>query len=152
MSWDAVFLLVNYWTIAGWLLLACAPRDPKILALILYAGVALLCLAYAIMLGGFLTGGIDPGGPAGGDFTSLAGVMKLFDTPGGATLGWTHYLAFDLFVGTWIARDADQKGFGRLAQCPFLLLTLLVGPAGLLAWLIVRDRRARAQAKAKAKR
>jgi hypothetical protein len=149
MSWDSLFLLANYWAIAAWIALAFLPRGPKTLALILYLGVALLCLAYTVLIAGFLTGGIDPGGPGGGDFTTLKGVMMLFDSPGGATLGWIHYLAFDLFTGMWIARDADQKGFSRIAQFPFLLLTLLVGPVGLFAWLIVRERRARAQAKAK---
>ena len=57
-------------------------------------------------------------------------------------IGWTHYLAFDLFTGMWIARDADNKGFSRVVQFPFLFLTLMVGPVGLLAWLIVRERRA----------
>lgn len=149
MSWDSLFLLANYWAIAAWIALAFLPRGPRTLALILYLGVALLCLAYTVLIAGFLTGGIDPGGPGGGDFTTLKGVMMLFDSPGGATLGWIHYLAFDLFTGMWIARDADQKGFSRIAQFPFLLLTLLVGPVGLFAWLIVRERRARAQAKAK---
>lgn len=147
MSWDNLYLLANYWAFAGWAALAFAPRGPKILALILYAGAALLCLSYTVLIVGFLTGGIDPGG-TGGSFTSLAGVMKLFDAPGGAVLGWTHYLAFDLFVGIWIARDADQKGFGRIVQMPFLFLTLMAGPVGLFAWLIVRERRARAAAKA----
>ncbi|WP_260582604.1 ABA4-like family protein [Sphingopyxis sp. PET50] len=149
MTWDTLFLLANYWAIGGWIALAFLPRGPRILSLILYAGVSLLCLAYAIMLGGFLTGTIDPGGPGGGSFTTLAGVMRLFAAPGGATLGWIHYLAFDLFTGLWIARDADNKGFGRVVQLPFLFLTLMVGPVGLLAWLVVRERRARAQARAK---
>lgn len=148
MSWDTLFLLFNYWAFVGWAALAFAPRGPKILALILYAGVFLLCLAYTVLIAGFLTGGIDPGGSGGGDFTTLAGVMKLFDTPGGATLGWVHYLAFDLFTGMWIARDADQKGFGRIVQFPFLFLTLMAGPVGLFLWLIVRERRARATSKA----
>ena len=151
MNWDTIFQLANYWAIAAWIALAFLPRGPKILALILYLGVFLLCLAYTVLIAGFLSGGIDPGGPgSGGDLTTLAGVMKLFDTPGGATLGWIHYLAFDLFAGLWIARDADQKGFGRIAQVPFLLLTLLAGPVGLFLWLIVRERRARAQAKRRA--
>ncbi|MBY4636209.1 DUF4281 domain-containing protein [Sphingopyxis sp. XHP0097] len=149
MSWDSLFLLANYWAIAAWIALAFLPRGPKTLALILYLGVALLCLAYTILIAGFLTGAINPGSETGGSFTSLAGVMKLFDTPGGTTLGWVHYLAFDLFVGMWIARDADQKGFSRIAQFPFLFLTLMVGPVGLLAWLVVRERRARKLAKAK---
>lgn len=151
MNWDTIFQLANYWAIAAWIALAFLPRGPKILALILYLGVFLLCLAYTVLIAGFLSGGIDPGGPgSGGDLTTLAGVMKLFDTPGGATLGWIHYLAFDLFAGLWIARDADQKGFGRIAQFPFLLLTLLAGPVGLFLWLIVRERRARAQTKRRA--
>ena len=147
MSWDNIFLFANYWAFAGWIALAFLPRSPRILSAILYAGVFLLCLAYAILIAGFLSGGIDPGGPGGGSFTTLAGVMKLFDSPGGATLGWIHYLAFDLFTGMWIARDADQKGFSRVVQFPFLFLTLMVGPVGLFAWLIVRERRARALAK-----
>src|SRR3546814_19855102 len=74
------------------------------------------------------------------DFTSLAGVMALFATKGGMLVGWVHYLAFDLFAGMWIARDDAQKGFSRLVQFPFLVLTLLAGPVGLLAWRIVRER------------
>ena len=146
MSWNTIYLLANYWAFVGWLMLAFAPRSPRILSAIMYAGVALLCLLYLVLIAGFLTGGIDPGG-AGGSFASLAGVMKLFAAPGGATLGWVHYLAFDLFTGLWIARDADGKGFGRVAQFPFLFLTLMAGPVGLLCWLIVRERRARAQAR-----
>lgn len=148
MSWNTVYLLANYWAIAGWLLLAFAPRSPRILSFVMYAGVFLLCLLYLVLIAGFLSGGIDPGGPGGGNFSSLAGVMKLFAAPGGATLGWVHYLAFDLFTGMWIARDADAKGFSRVVQFPFLFLTLMAGPVGLFLWLIVRERRARAQAKA----
>ena len=117
----------------------------------MYLGVGLLCLVYTVLIVGLLSGGIDGGAGGNGttpDLTTLSGVMALFDTPGGATLGWTHYLAFDLFTGLWIARDADAKGFGRVVQFPFLFLTFMVGPVGLLSWLIVRERRARAVAKA----
>lgn len=149
MSWETIFSLTNGWALVSWAALAALPRNPKILALILYLGVLLLCLAYAIMFGGFFFG--DWGPAEAPDLTTLAGVMALFDSKGGAVIGWTHYLAFDLFIGMWIARDADQKGFSRIVQLPFLFLTLMVGPIGLLAWLIVRDRRSRAQAKAAAK-
>jgi hypothetical protein len=46
----------------------------------------------------------------------------------------------------WISRDADAKGFSRLTQLPFLFMTFLAGPIGLLAWLVIRERRARAAA------
>ncbi len=59
-------------------------------------------------------------------------------------MGWVHYLAFDLFVGLWIARDADAKGFSRILQAPILAATFLAGPLGLFVWLLVREPRARA--------
>ena len=80
MSWDSLFLLANYWAFAGWIALAFLARGPKILAAILYVGVFLLCLVYTVLIVGFLTGGTDTGGPGGGDFTTLAGVMKLFES------------------------------------------------------------------------
>ena len=69
---------------------------------------------------------------------SISGLRALFMSDAGIVIGWTHYLAFDLFVGTWIARDADGRGVGRIVQVPFLFVTLMAGPIGLLAWLIVR--------------
>ena len=51
----------------------------------------------------------------------------------------------DLFVGIWIARDADAKFFSRLLQAPILLLTFVAGPAGLLLWLIIREPMARSK-------
>jgi hypothetical protein len=71
-------------------------------------------------------------------------VRALFMSDGGVVIGWTHYLAFDLFTGLWIARDADAKGFSRIVQAPFLAVTFMAGPIGLLSWLMVRERRARA--------
>ena len=73
----------------------------------------------------------------------LPGLRALFMSDGGIVLGWTHYLAFDLFVGQWIARDADNKGFHRLVQLPILFVTLMAGPIGLLSWLVIREARAR---------
>ncbi|WP_120716406.1 ABA4-like family protein [Tsuneonella amylolytica] len=137
--WQAMFGITNLVALAMWVVLIALPRRPFTLALVLYAGVALLCLAYASGLGWVLatTGG------GGGDFTTIEGVRSMFATDAGVAIGWTHYLALDLFAGLWIARDADAKKFSRLVQAPVLLLTFIAGPAGLLIWLVVRERRAR---------
>ncbi|MFM6852993.1 MAG: ABA4-like family protein [Sphingopyxis sp.] len=147
MQWDMVFTAVTLWAIMGWLLLLLAPRKPLALTAILYLGIALLCLAYTILLALLVLGRVGGGLPGGADFTSITGVQALFAVPAGAVLGWVHYLAFDLFVGLWIARDADAKGIGRLVQLPALLLSFLVGPVGLLLWLAMREKSARAQAR-----
>ena len=64
--------------------------------------------------------------------------MAMFRSEAAIVVGWTHYLALDLFAGLWIARDADGRAVGRLVQVPFLLATFMAGPAGLFAWLIAR--------------
>jgi hypothetical protein len=148
MSWATLFGITNMVAVLGWAALLLAPRRPVVLSAILYAGVGLLCLAYLVMFVALFGGLVDPGRVAGAvapklsDY-SIGGIRALFGSDGGIVIGWTHYLAFDLFVGLWIARDADAKGFRRLAQVPFLLATFLAGPIGLFFWLLVRERWAR---------
>lgn len=142
MSWPAVFAATNGLSLAAWAILIVGPRGPRTAAVILYVGVGLLCLAYTVMFAAQIESVFQ------GDLTGIEGIRTLFAQDGGLVLGWTHYLAFDLFIGQWIAKDADQKTFSRLAQAPVLLLTLLAGPIGLLAWLIIRERRARRASRA----
>ena len=146
--WDSIFGATNLLAMVMWAMLILLPRWPALLAAVLYVGVGILCLVYSVGLIGILTGGFDPGatGASGGspDFTTIEGVRAIFASDAGVTIGWTHYLAFDLFAGLWIARDADGKGFSRFVQAPILLATFLAGPLGLLAWLVIRERRARA--------
>ena len=143
--WTTAFVAANLLALVMWAALILLPRWPALLAAVLYLGIGLLCLAYALGLVGILTGALDPvGGGGGADFSTIEGVRSIFASDGGVTIGWIHYLAFDLFVGLWIARDADAKGFSRLLQAPILLATFLAGPLGLLVWLAIRERRARA--------
>lgn len=153
MLWSSLFGLTNAIAVAGWLVLLLAPRKPLANSVVLFVGVGLLCLLYTAMFVALVFGLADPGGPGGTtpfDYRdySIGGLRNLFGTDAGIVVGWTHYLAFDLFAGLWIARDADRKGWSRLAQVPILILTFLAGPAGLLLWLILRERGARREARA----
>lgn len=146
MSWDAIFGAANMFALISWVALILLPRWPALLSAILFLSVGLLSLLYAGILIGLVGGFVDPAGDmTGGNFSSIEGVQTLFSSKGGLTLGWVHYLAFDLFVGLWIARDADSKNFSRILQAPILLATFMAGPLGLFVWLIVREGRARAQ-------
>ncbi len=146
--WPALFSFTNGVALVAWALLILAPRRPAPLAIVLYLGVGLLCLIYAASFVAMFAGWADPVRDAGVPPPSLAeysiaGLKPFFRSDGGLVVGWTHYLALDLFTGLWIARDADNKGFARLTQAPILLLTFLAGPLGLLIYLVVRERRAR---------
>ena len=48
--------------------------------------------------------------PEGGGFGSLAAVATLFTVEELLLCGWIHYLAFDLFVGSWEVEDAQTRG------------------------------------------
>lgn len=145
MNWVVVFSAVNMLALIAWVALAVLPRWPALLSAVLYLGVGLLCFIYAAGLIGVLTGLIANTGGGGADFSTIAGVRAIFATDAGVTIGWTHYLAFDLFAGLWIARDADAKGISRFIQAPILLATLMAGPLGLGIWLLVREPAARRQ-------
>ena len=143
--WDLAFVVTNAIALAMWIALLAAPRKPAVMAAVLYLGVGLLCLAYAALFIGLFSGFAGPMAEAAGlSEYSIEGLKAMFGSDAAIVIGWTHYLAFDLFVGLWIARDADAKGFTRIAQVPVLLATFLVGPIGLLAWMAIREKRARA--------
>ncbi len=149
MIWDAVFGAVNLLALGGWVALIALPRWPALLSAVLYLGVGLLCLIYATGLIGVVSGAIpNPAigsGGGGADFSTIAGVRAIFASDAGVTIGWTHYLAFDLFVGLWISRDGDAKNISRWIQAPVLFATLMAGPLGLLVWLGLREPIARRQ-------
>jgi hypothetical protein len=71
---------------------------------------------------------------------TLEGVRELLGTADGAAAGWAHMIAFDLFVGRWSWLDSRTRGVPALVMAPVLLLTILLGPLGLLAYLLVRTR------------
>ena len=144
MDWALMFNGVNIAALIAWALLILAPRWPALLSAILYLAIGGLCALYAVLLISVLSG-LIPAGTGGADFSTIAGIRAIFASDPGVVIGWTHYLAFDLFVGLWIARDADAKFFARWIQAPVLLATFIAGPLGLILWLMIREPRARAR-------
>ncbi|RZU74470.1 uncharacterized protein DUF4281 [Micromonospora kangleipakensis] len=77
---------------------------------------------------------------------TLGGVRDLLGTTDGAAAAWAHMIAFDLFVGRWAWLDSRERGVPALVMAPVLVLTILLGPLGLAAYLGVRTRWAPAAA------
>jgi hypothetical protein len=75
---------------------------------------------------------------AGGGFGSLGEVRALFANDAALDAGWLHYLAFDLFVGTWIVRQGILDGIHPLLLFLCLPVTFLFGPIGFLLFLVER--------------
>ena len=132
MTPDQLFQLANPLALLGWLVLLVAPFAPRAAQVISAAAIPLLlALAYAGLVLAFWW-------EAPGGFGSLPEVQALFTHPHIALAGWLHYLAFDLFLGAWEVRTARAEGIPHWAMVPCLFLTFLFGPAGLLAFAILR--------------
>jgi Domain of unknown function (DUF4281) len=130
MSADQVFSAANAVSMISWLLLAALPGRRWVTDVVTGRVVPILfAIAYvAIVVTTFAS--------AEGGFSSLSGVAALFRNPWLLLAGWLHYLAFDLLIGTWEARDARERGVPQLLLVPCLFLTLMFGPAGWLAYLV----------------
>ena len=132
MNAETVFSIANLVALVGWLLLIFAPRWKWTQKIVVSGAVSLLLsVIYLVLIVLFF-------GKAEGGFSSLADVMKLFTNPYAALAGWIHYLAFDLFVGSWEVRDAGKRGISHWFVMPCLVLTFLLGPIGFLLYRILR--------------
>jgi hypothetical protein len=127
---DLLFQTASTMALVSWLLLAIARALPalwrdRIFALTGLVVPLMLSVGYTALI--MVNWADAPGG-----FNSLPDVMALFTVPAVALAGWVHYLAFDLFVGTWAARQGVARAVPWAAMLPVLALTFLFGPAGLL--------------------
>jgi hypothetical protein len=72
-------------------------------------------------------------------FGSLSGIATMFQNEIALLAGWVHYLAFDLMVGLFITNNAQKYGVNRFILIPCLFLTFMLGPTGLLLYIIIRS-------------
>lgn len=138
---ETFFRLTNLLALAAWIPLVLFPGVRLISGVVCGLLVpGLLALAYAAVIGWKLT----TNGPPAGDVTTLAGLREVFRDDWVFAAAWVHYLAFDMVVGAWIARDSVRLAIPWWLRTPALALTFLAGPVGLLVHLVARlahDRR-----------
>ncbi|HUR36043.1 MAG TPA: ABA4-like family protein [Vicinamibacterales bacterium] len=137
MTPEAVFSVANTLALLAWVVLVAFQRRQWATDYVVLAAVAMFAVAYAGLIGARWWG--SPGG-----FSSMAAVSALFSDPWLLLAGWVHYLAFDLLVGRWEARDAVARRLSPWLVAPCLVLTFMFGPAGWLSYLALRRAMARA--------
>lgn len=132
---ETLFSFLNNLVLVVWLLMIILPKW-KFTQYIIgnFIVVILISLIYgAIIISNF--GAVDFM-----DFTSLQGIMKMLqngDAWGSSAL-WYHFLAFDLFVGTWILKDSQKLAIPHLLIIPCLFFTFMLGPLGFVLYQIVK--------------
>ena len=131
---ERFFATTNTVALAAWIMLLLLPGR-RLVSHVLCAVIvpAALAAAYATVIGWKLATS-----PPAGDLGTIAGLRAAFADDWVFAAAWTHYLAFDMVVGAWIARDAVRLGIPWPLRSLALVLTFLLGPAGFLLHLVAR--------------
>jgi hypothetical protein len=131
---ETILNLSNLFVMPFWLVMILLPHwrwTRRLMASLWPVGV--LALAYTglllTQLGAAADGLLNP---------SLASIAGLLGTPSGATIGWVHFLAIDLFAGRWAYLDSRKRGLSAWLVSPALFFILMAGPLGLLLYLLAR--------------
>ncbi|MEM1008183.1 MAG: ABA4-like family protein [Myxococcota bacterium] len=135
---EPIFEWSNLYVMPFWVLMVFLPRWRWTQRLMQGTWMVLLL---AMVYTGFMAS-IVFYGDAAGLFSTLTSpklpvLVKMFGTPLGTTIGWLHFLAFDLFVGRWIYLRSLERRQSAWWVSICLFLTLMMGPLGLLAYLTV---------------
>ena len=128
MDWGQAFKIANTVALVAWIILIFLPRASWLILALRRGLIGCICLIYSAVIFRFISE-VD-----GGGFSTLSEVKALFGSDAVVFAGWLHYLAFDLFVGLWIAEQSDLKKVHRVFQAPILAATFLLGPFGLLLY------------------
>lgn len=137
MSTASLFGLTFYLAVPFWALMIIAPgwRWTRRIAASPWIAVAPLVVYLLVALPEFGTLWNVVSRP------DLETLRAFLGQPAGAAAIWAHLIGFDLFVGRWMYLDARARRIHPLAMAPVLLLTILLSPIGLLAYLTLRAAR-----------
>ena len=132
MTPTQIFSFSNTFILLGWLLLLLLPNW-KFTRTIILKGVILII----VLLYGFLILG-DIGNFNSDSFSTLENVKDLFKSDTAVAAGWLHYLAFDLFVGSYIVEQCKKLNISRIVYTLILPFAFMFGPIGYFIFIVVK--------------
>ena len=71
-------------------------------------------------------------------YLSFSNIFNLFENQYFLILFWAHFLAMNLFCGSWIVKDSQMFGMNKLLVSFPLLITYFIGPIGIFIYWVIR--------------
>ena len=138
LTFENIYIFSNYGILPFWLLLAIIPNsrvaqifvNSIILPLILSS--AYIYVVYQLIL-------LDE--PILGIFKlylSIDDLYAIFATEGFLLIFWIHFLALNLFIGSWVSRDGIKYNIPKKIVIFPLMLIYFTGPLGLVLYWFFR--------------
>ncbi len=138
LTLENIYLWTNFGILPFWILLIIAPNS-KITQFFLNSVILPLILSaaysYIIYQSILLDENIF-------DFFSLYlgidNLYTIFSTESFLLVFWLHFLALNIFLGTWMSRDGVKYNINRSLMFFPLLLVYFTGPLGLVMYWVIR--------------
>ena len=71
-------------------------------------------------------------------YLSLDNLYTVFATESFLLIFWLHFVALNIFLGSWMSRDGVKYNMSRSLLCVPLILVYFTGPLGLVLYWLIR--------------
>ena len=137
-TFEMVYLWLNIGVIPFWLMLIFFPNS-KLGSIFVSSifPIFILSGAYIFVIYKSYLGSYD----FGDNFSLYLGINNLrdlFSNQEFLIIFWVHFLAINLFCGSWISRDAMRHNIPKLLSGISLILIYFTGPLGLVLYWFIR--------------
>ena len=135
---EMIYLWLNFGVIPFWFVLIFFPNS-KISGLFVTSIFPILILSsvYIYLLYSFFMSGFD----FDNNFVLYFGfydLAELFEKDEFLLLFWLHFVAINLFCGSWIVKDSQKFLISKYVIFIPLIFTYFVGPLGIFIYWIIR--------------
>ena len=137
-SIDMIYIWLNFGVLPFWFILLFFPQS-KICKIFVTSIFPILVLA---IIDFYLISQIFKNGFVFFDsfnlYLSISELLNLFEDKYFTTIFWIHFLAINLFCGSWIVRDYIRINMPKFLAFFPILLTYFVGPLGIVIYWFIR--------------
>ena len=138
LTFENIYLWTNFGILPFWFMLVIIPNS-KITQFFINSIIIPLILSAAYIYILYQTIQLDE--PIFNTFSLYLGLDNLytvFATESFLLVFWLHFLALNLFLGSWISNDGIKYGIPRTFTSISLFLTYFTGPLGLVLYWMIR--------------
>ena len=135
---DMIYLWLNIGVLPFWFILIFLPNSKicslfvsSIFPLLIFSAVYLYLIYYFYIAGYNFLDNFNL-------YLGLVSLRELMSEDGFLIIFWTHYLAINLFCGSWIVKDSQRLAMSKSFVILPLVLTYFIGPVGIFIYWLIR--------------
>ena len=138
LTFETIYLWTNFGILPFWLMLIFIPNS-KITQIFINSVILPLILAAAYVYTIYQIILLEePIFDVFKLYLSLDNLYTVFATESFLLVFWLHFLALNLFLGFWVARDGAKYNMPRASIIISLILIYFTGPVGLVLYWLIR--------------